>query len=181
MDVGCRLLTQPIEVTSNPSTCPLTADFHKLVDQVPVGVQLTPHAHRLHHIVCLDAVNQHAFYGLVQNLLLLDQLGHKTDRTHLAHERRVEADLVDAVKDLTWSFWHIWSPDRIYMDDHDISAVTVIDEWEDCRVAHIPTIPIVLTVDFDCLEQKRQTSRSQNSVGSDLVIEDAFRPPVGVA
>ena len=43
--------------------------------------------HRLHNIVCLDAVNQHALYGLVQNLMLLDQLGHKTDRTHLAHER----------------------------------------------------------------------------------------------
>jgi hypothetical protein len=35
----------------------------------------------LHHIVCLDAVNQHALYGLVQNLLLLDQLGHKTAAT----------------------------------------------------------------------------------------------------
>src|SRR5260370_3842787 len=95
MDVGCRLLTQPIKVTSNPSTCSLTADFHKLVDQVPVSVQLTPHAHRLHHIVCLDAVNQHALYGLVQNLLLLDQLRHETDRTHLTHERGVEADFVD--------------------------------------------------------------------------------------
>jgi hypothetical protein len=42
-----------------------------------------------------------------------------------------------------------------YMNDHHVSAVTVIDEWEDCRVAGIPTIPIVLTVDFDRLEQKR--------------------------
>src|ERR1700720_4650490 len=136
MDVGCRLLTQPIEVTSNPSSCPLTADFHKLVDQVPVGVQLTPHAHRLHHIVCLDAVDQHALYVLVQNLLLLDQLGHKTDGTHLAHERGVEADFVDAIQDLACGFWHIGSLDRIYMDDHHVSAATVIDKWEDCRVAH---------------------------------------------
>jgi hypothetical protein len=41
------------------------------------------------------------------------------------------------------------------MDDHHVSAVTAIDEWEDCGVAHIPTIPIVFTVDFDRLEKKR--------------------------
>src|SRR5258706_11215302 len=51
------------------------------------------------------------------------------------------------------------------MDDHHVSAVTVIDEWEDCRVAHIPTIPIVLTVDFDRLEQNGRQAEARTASG----------------
>ena len=101
----------------------------------------------------------------------IDQLGDEGDRPHLAHQRGVEADLVDAVEDLR-------SPccgssgalDRIDVDDQHVRRVAAIDQREDRRIAHVAAVPIGLAVDLDGLEQERQAGRGHDRVDRQLVV-----------
>src|SRR5580704_3471651 len=70
----------------------------------------------------------------------------------------------------------------IDVNDNDVLAVAIINQWKQSRVAHVTTIPIMLSIDFNSLEHVRQTNRGKDAVNGDVfVFEDVnlTRPHVG--
>ncbi len=47
------------------------------------------------------------------------------------------------------------SPQRVYLHDHHVPALAVVNQRVDRRVAHVATIPISLPVNFDRLKERR--------------------------
>src|SRR5262249_23084952 len=142
-------------------------------EEAPVGIQLARNSEPLHHLVGRNSVNIEPLQAVSVDRTLVDQLGDEADRPHLAHQRRVEADLIDAVENLHRGTRHLFTLERIDVDNNDVSARAVIDQREDRRIAHVTTVPVVLTVDLDSLEQEGQAARSKNVPRIDLAsLED---------
>ncbi len=95
-----ELLAEPVEILLEPGLRMLAADVAQMGQEFPVGVELAGDAQLSHHLLGRDAVDEHVAEPVAIDPAVLDQLGDEADRPHLAHQRRVEADLVDAVHDL---------------------------------------------------------------------------------
>jgi hypothetical protein len=92
-------------VRRKPRGRSLASEVAQLAQEVPIAVQFAGRAEARHHLLRLDHVKaDHAQMIAVLQALLFDQLGHEVDGAHLAHHRCVEADLVDAVRDLARSW-----------------------------------------------------------------------------
>src|SRR5271170_3986880 len=106
----------------------------------------------------VDAVDQHSLHRVVENLAVVDQLGDKSDRAHLVHQRGIEADLVDAVHDLGRGRRQFRPFEWIDMNDDDVAAVAPVNERKDRRISHVPAVPVMLAVNLDRLKHQRQAS-----------------------
>ncbi len=105
--------------------------------------------------------------------MLLDELVDEGDRPHLAHERGIEADLIDAIEDLRRGTRQRVALDRVDVNDDDILAPAIVDQGEHRRVAHIAAIPVMLAIDLDRLEQEGEATRGKDMRGMDLAtLED---------
>ncbi|MNQ72676.1 hypothetical protein D3C85_873870 [compost metagenome] len=102
-------------------------------------------------------MDQHLLHLVVIDLALLDEIGDKGDCTQLTHQRRIEADFTDAIKDVSSCNGYAWADEWIDMDNHHIACVAVVNQRENGRISHIAAIPVVLSVDRDRLEQCRHT------------------------
>src|SRR5260221_1629485 len=145
----------------------------QMEQEIPVGVQLARDAELHHDLVGRDAVNEETAQVVAVDLAIVDQLGDEVDRPHLAHERGVEADLVDAVEDLGRAARQLLALERVDVDDDDIATLAAVDQREDCRIAHIATVPIMLAINLDGLKHEGQATRGKNAIGTDLMtLED---------
>ena len=105
-----------------------------------------------------------AFISRAAQLAVLDHPADEGDRPHLAHERGVEADLVDAVHDVARRGRHVGAVHRVDVDHDHVRRLAVVDQRVDGGVAHVAAVPIGLAVDLDRLRHERQASRRQDGV-----------------
>src|SRR5262249_60435917 len=100
--------------------CPSVA---KVRQELPIGIELAHGTKLLQHVINFDRVNEDPLQTAVGDLSVVDQLGHEYNGAHLAKERRVEADLIDAVDDLLRGLRYRRSFARIDVNDDDIGCL----------------------------------------------------------
>src|SRR5271163_3024217 len=100
LEVHRGLDANSVEMRVEPLSCPVAADVAQPGQEIPVGIELAGDAERRHYVVGRDSVDPHAPERPVDDGAVIDQSGHESDRPHLAQQRGVEADLVDAIEDL---------------------------------------------------------------------------------
>src|SRR5260370_5905932 len=145
----------------------------EMKEKIPVRVELARYPELHHDLVGRDAVNEETPKVVALDLAVVDQLGDEVDRPHLAHERGVEADFVDAVEDLGRATRQFLALERVDVDDDDVAAVAAIDQREDRGIAHVAAVPVMLALDLDALKHDRQATRGEDASGADVAdLED---------
>src|SRR4029077_6000685 len=115
-------------------------------------------------------MNEHSTQRSIRDAPLVDQARNKIDHAHFTHERGIEADLVDAIQDFGSRSRQLFAMNWIDVNDNDVLAVAIVNQWKQGRVAHVTTIPIMLSTDFNSLEHVRQTSRGKDAVNGDVFV-----------
>ena len=100
--------------------------FAQVRQERPIRVQLACSAQLLHMFIGGNLVNQHPTQRTVGDALLINQSCNEADRTHLSHQRGVEADLVDSVQDLACASRNVVTVNGIDMNDYNVSAVAAV-------------------------------------------------------
>src|SRR5260370_33875832 len=155
-NVDGLFLSEPAEILLEPGVGSLASHLHQVVQVVPVCIELVEGTQLGYDVGGFDAVDQHSLHRVVENLAVIDQLGDEVDRAHLAHQRGIEADLVDAVHDVARGCRQLRPPKWIDINNDDIAAVAIVNERKDRWIAHVPAVPEVLAVDLDRLKHQRQ-------------------------
>src|ERR1700726_3973968 len=127
INVHRRLDTQFDEVFREPVARTFSPLVAKKNEKVPIGVVLACRTECTHEFVVRDAVDQHVWQLFANDTVLRDELCDEADGPHLPHERRIEADLVDAVQNIACSVRHLFTEQRIDMNDDNVGALAVID------------------------------------------------------
>ena len=107
-------------------------------------------------------MDQYVLQPSLDDTVLRDEPGDEADRPHLPHQRRIEADLVDAVQNIICGVRHVFAEQRIDMNDDNVGAGAVIDEREECRISHVAAVPIGFAVDLNRMKHRGQTRRSHH-------------------
>src|ERR1700686_1122528 len=92
INVYRRLDTQFDEVVREPVARTFSSLVAKINQKVPIGIVLACGTERPHEFGGGDAVDQHTLQSSIDDAVVRDELGHETDRPHLPHQRRIEAD-----------------------------------------------------------------------------------------
>jgi hypothetical protein len=82
-------------------------------EKLPIGVVLARRTECTHEFVVRDAVYQHVRQLFVNDAVLCGEPGDETDRPHLPHRRRIEADLVNAVRNIARRVRYLFAEQRI--------------------------------------------------------------------
>ena len=154
----------------DPGLRAFATDLMEAGEEAPVGVELAGDAQFLHHVVGRNGMDQHPLDLVGIELAVIDQLGDESDRAHLPHQRRIEADLVDPVHDVARGRRHVRPLDRIDVHDQHVARLAAVDQREDGGIAHVAAVPVVLALDLDRLVDERQTGRGQHPVDADVVL-----------
>jgi hypothetical protein len=72
------------------------------------------------------------------------------------------------VQDIRSARRQLVAPDGRHLNDDDILGTFSIDQRKDRRVSEIAAVPIVLSFDLNRLEVRRQASRREHGVDSDV-------------
>ena len=152
LEIRARLLGQVLEVGRQPFGGAGAAGVAQVGEELPVGVHLAVDAQLLHEVLGGDRVDQHALHAAFLDVALVDQAGDEGDRAHLAHQRGVEGDLVDAVEDLGRRPRHLGPRDRVDVHHDDVGRFALVDQREDGGIAHVAAVPVGLAVDLHRLE-----------------------------
>jgi len=97
-------------------------------EEVPIRVELGRNSEFGHRRVVSDRMNQHAAVLVPIKDIVVNQLRDKRDRTHLAHQRRVEADLVHSIEDFGRGPGQLLALDRIDVDENHVLGTAVVDQ-----------------------------------------------------
>src|SRR6202171_1657621 len=127
VNVYRRLDAQFDEVVREPVARTFSSLVAKINQKVPIGIVLACGTERTHKFVIGDAVDQHTLQSSIDDAVLSYEFVHKSDRPHLPHQRRIEADLVDAIQNIARGARHLLAEQRIDMNGDNISAVAVVD------------------------------------------------------
>src|ERR1700757_3603483 len=134
-------MPKPVEMRVDPLLCPFAADVAQPGQKLPGGVELAGDAELRHYVVGRDGVDPNAPERPIGDIAVIDQLRDKPDRPHLAYQRGVEADFIDAIEDLYRAARQFFPAARTQLHDEDVAA-----------------IPTGLAINLDGLEQEWQTS-----------------------
>src|SRR6516164_7088980 len=168
VDRGSR--TQVIEMAIYPCLRSFPPQRAELTKERAISIEFACGPKPTHNVVGANRMDEHALCVALIQFPIVDQFCHESDRSHLAHKRGIEADLVDAVHDFEGTRRLVWSLDRIDVYDEDISRLARIDQRKQRRVSHIAAIPIVLAINLNGLIKERQTGRCKHTICSNLLI-----------
>ena len=97
---------------------------------------------------------------------------HCRDRLHLRNQARVEYDLADALADGRRVARRLRHCIGHELHDDDVARCSGVDHRPQRRIAAVAAVPIRFAIDFDGLEERRQTRRREQRVDGDAVIGD---------
>ena len=127
------------------------AQLAKALQKIPVAVEPARPRKAADQIFGLDQVHEHAFAAA--QLAVFDLPVQIGDGSHLANERRIEADLLHAIDDRGRRSWYAWTLGRGDMHHEDIARIAIVDERKDRQIARIAAVPVELAIDLDRLHQ----------------------------
>ena len=106
----------------------------------------------------------------------LRKRAHCGDRLHLGDKARIEYDLADPPP--------YPQPIRRYLgklgrelDDDQIVGKPAMDHRPQRRIAAVASVPVLLSVELDCLEQFRHARRREQCVDRHRIVGDDARQP----
>src|SRR6266849_7437993 len=134
----------------------VASDVVQVQQKIPIGIELAHGSEPLHHVIGVDGVNQHTLEAAVSDLSVLDELGDESNSAHLSKQRRIEADLVDAVYDLLRGPRYFESLGRVDVNHDDVRGLAAVDQRKESRIAHIAAVPKIFSLDLDRLGEKWQ-------------------------
>src|SRR5262245_4718270 len=169
-NIDRRLDADHIEMSREPAGSAILPDVVQVRQEPPVRVELAHGPETLHHVIGLDRVDQYAFEAAVGHPSVVDELGDECDRAHLAKQRRVEADLVDAIYDLLRRPRYFGSFGRVDVNHDDVAGFTFVDQGKQRRIAHVSPVPEIFAVDLDRLAKVRQAGGGEHVSCANLLV-----------
>src|SRR3954467_350691 len=110
-----------------------------------IGVEFRRCAELLHNLLRLDRMDAHPLHTGVFESAVLDQPGYEGYGSHLAHQRRVEANLVDAVHDVPGGCRHTWAARWIDGERQQRPETGIrrsAGRWPGCPCSRRPNTPL---------------------------------------
>ncbi len=138
-------------------------------EETPIAIELARNPEPGHLVLGRYAVDVEAPEVVAAHLAFVDQPSDEADRAHFPHQGGIEADLVDAVRDLHRGARQLLATQRVDVHDDDVAGLAVIDQRKKCGIAHVAAVPIGLALDLHGLEQERQAGGGERAVGAHLV------------
>jgi hypothetical protein len=118
-----------------------------MVEKLPLGVHFAGRIQVLKTLFVGDDMNQHLAIPFWIQATFIQHSGDKVDGPELMQKARVEGDFIDPVEDVAGRKGCFLTIQRIDLHDDDVLRVTVIGEGVENRIAGIPTVPVIFTVE----------------------------------
>src|SRR5215203_5384422 len=91
-NIDGRTHADAAEIAGKPCLGASAPDIVHVEQELPVGVELRGDAETLHHVLGIDRMDAHRLHLRAAHFAVLDHPANEGYRSHLAHERGVEAD-----------------------------------------------------------------------------------------
>src|SRR5262249_54150830 len=147
----------------------LAPEGAELPEEPAISIELARGSKPTHHVIGANRMDKHALCVGLAQFSVVDQFRHECDGSHLSHQRRIKADLIDPIHDLAGARRLVRSLYRVDVYNENVARLTRVHQREQCRIPHISSVPIVLAVDLDGLIEKRQTGRCEHTICGDVL------------
>ena len=144
------------------------------LQEIPIAVELGAEFEGAHARLILDAVQEEAAVARLFEAPAFEQPLHKVDRAHFAHQRGVEADLVQPVHDVRDGGGNLGPVERVELHQDDVGGRALMIERPEGWVAEIAAIPIGLAIDLDRLEDIGQAGGGEQGVDGQFLAPEHF-------
>src|SRR5262245_7599039 len=183
-NIDRRFDADRVEMSREPAGGAILPDVVQVRQELPVRIELAHGPETLHQVIGLDGVDQYAIEAAIRHPAIVDELGDERDRAHLAKQRRVEADLVDAIDDLLRRPRYFGSFGGIDVNHDDVAGFASVDQRKQGRITHVSPVPEMFAVDLDRLAEVRQARGGEHVLCANLLVgedPDLARAYVGRA
>src|SRR5262245_17284638 len=167
-----RIHADHVEMSREPAGGAILPDVVQVRQEPPVRIELAHGSETLHHVIGLDRVDQYPFEAAVRHLSVVDELGDECDRAHLAKQRRVEADLVDAIDDLLRRPRYVGSFGGVDVNHDDVAGFASVDQRKQRGIAHVSPVPEIFAVDLDRLAKVGQARGGEHVRRANLLVAE---------